>query len=289
MGDDDDDQNDGVKKKCTSRVFDESEITIKRSTTINYSSTPSTSKVSHEATTSTSPNMNIVPSLNHYEENDVTYNDNHNGDESSNDNSDEYHFVVENGDDGVEDNEYVDDSNINDNTSSKDNSHFSPEAVYNQQSIANDLTDDLHAIEMALKNERVERQKDKEEADVRAEALMKANTDLTKALTKAELTIQNLRDELMPKVSTAEEKSIAAEALSKDAQQKIVEVKDTAEKHISTQNNVMNTNFDSEKLKRLKDAKSNAIECSATDCELTSPTIDKIIPFSLSVATSTES
>ena len=122
---------------------------------------------------------------NNYEENDITYKVNHNGDESSNDDSDEYHFVVENDDEGVEDNEYVDDSNINNNTSSKDNSHFSPEAIYNQQSIANDLTDDLHAIEVALKNERVERQKDKEEADVRAEALMKANTDLTKSLTKA--------------------------------------------------------------------------------------------------------
>ena len=102
-----------------------------------------------------------------------------------------------------------------------------------------------------------------EEAKLRNDAIVQLNDtsakgredSLNAAKENTTISIQNLRDELMPKVSTAEEKSIAAEALSKDAQQKIVEVKDTAEKHISTQNNVMNTNFDSEKLKRLKDAK----------------------------------
>ena len=113
---------------------------------------------------------------------------------------------------GNNDDEYVDDedtylmiapltiiNNNNNNNSDSDryndnNQTFTPEAIYNQQSIANDLTDDLHAIEMALKRERLERRKDKEEADIRAEELRKANTDLTKALTKAELTIQKLRD-----------------------------------------------------------------------------------------------
>ena len=128
--------------------------------------------------------------------NNYNNNDNFNGN-----NDDEY--VDDDDDDEFDDsnidNNYNNNNNNNNNNSDSDrynnnNQTFTPEAIYNQQSIANDLTDDLHAIEMALKRERLERRKDKEEADIRAEELRKANTDLTKALTKAELTIQKLRD-----------------------------------------------------------------------------------------------
>ena len=125
--------------------------------------------------------------------NNYNNNDNFNGN-----NDDEY---VDDDDDDEFDDSNIDNNYNNNNNNNSDsdrynnnNQTFTPEAIYNQQSIANDLTDDLHAIEMALKRERLERRKDKEEADIRAEELRKANTDLTKALTKAELTIQKLRD-----------------------------------------------------------------------------------------------
>ena len=72
--------------------------------------------------------------------------------------------------------------------------NLSPQALYTQQSIANDLTDDLQVVEVALKRERLGRQKDKEEAEIRAEVLRKANAELTKALTEAERTIEKLRE-----------------------------------------------------------------------------------------------
>ena len=56
---------------------------------------------------------------------------------------------------------------------------------YEQRTIAEDLTDDLHAIELALRKERQLRQRDREESAIREELLQKANTDLTKALTTA--------------------------------------------------------------------------------------------------------
>ena len=52
----------------------------------------------------------------------------------------------------------------------------------------------MQVVEDALKRERLGRQKDKEEAEIRAEVLRKANAELTKALTEAERTIEKLRE-----------------------------------------------------------------------------------------------
>jgi hypothetical protein len=68
------------------------------------------------------------------------------------------------------------------------------QAFEHRRSVADDLTDDLYAVEQALARERELRQRDKEEAAVREETLQKANGDLTKALTSAERTIESLRD-----------------------------------------------------------------------------------------------
>ena len=68
------------------------------------------------------------------------------------------------------------------------------EHPYEQRTVAEDLTDDLHAIELALRKERQLRQRDREESAIREELLQKANTDLTKALTTAERTIESMRD-----------------------------------------------------------------------------------------------
>ena len=77
----------------------------------------------------------------------------------------------------------------------------------------------------------------------------------TKATENTAKEINNLRDELMPKLVEAHKKSKTAEDSSKDAQQRIIEVQTVAQKHIDTQNSVMSTTFNDEKLKRLQDAK----------------------------------
>ena len=113
------------------------------------------------------------------------------------DNVNSSQVTAKSNDDAVEDDgtdEDIDHTETEDGSGIYPSSYNTTQALYTQQSIANDLTDDLQIVEVALQRERLGRQKDKEEAELRAEALRKANAELTKALTEAELTIEKLRE-----------------------------------------------------------------------------------------------
>ena len=85
-----------------------------------------------------------------------------------------------------------------------------------------------------------EAQKRTEElASLEAECIKGRAECETKATENTAKEINNLRDEIMPKLVEADEKSKVAEDASKDAQQRIIEVQTIAQKHIDTQNNVM--------------------------------------------------